>query len=236
MVNLTLNGAPSFDSRWVRPYILSHCGDTVVLTGHPDGAIESLDAVYELKTVASSTYQMIVSNDQPIAEHYEQAMMYADALQKKNVLIHYFNKDSADWCWFLCTFNEAVVKALKAKMVQRFHNAATGTIEARPYHDPTSYPCKFCSFSDECYKDFESQVNEYQTTVIKPTDGLAQGIIECAQTRQARLSADKIEKTLKKDIADAMHVAGMKVIQVEGTNHIAKLKLGKYSNPLVEVK
>lgn len=204
-----------------------------VITGHIDGYIKSLDALYELKTVADSTFIMVNNQDKPIQSHYEQASTYAAVYGAKNILFHYYNTNSGDSTFFLTPCSSDALGSAKDKFEAAEENEKSGVISIRPYSDPTESPCWYCSYKDECYKTWEGEVKSYGASKVLDK-GFASSVSNCDSMRTIRLDADKSEKKLKKEISEFMVAMEIKDASVEG--YTVNLKLGAKGNPLITIK
>jgi len=210
-----------------------HDGD-ITLTGHPDGEINSIDAVYELKSVSDNSFNMVVTNGTAMPMHYEQANMYAHTLRRKNILFHYFNKNNSESIFLLAPMSEELAKSTIDKFKKRKVNAEAKVIEDRPYTDPTSTPCWFCKFKDECYKGFVWDVKTMGTAKLDDSDEVMPHTQIAWDMRSTRLDAEKQESAAKAAIAHALIKRGIKAASIG--EFTIDIKLGSKNNPITTVK
>jgi hypothetical protein len=204
------------------------------ISGHIDGYIPSLNAVYELKTVADSTFVMVRNQDSPIPAHYEQGNLYAKAINADQILFHYYNTNSGESLYLLSPFSQAQADQTMDKFEEREEHMAKGTISDRPYHDPTGSPCWYCPYKEECYSGWAGEVNGMGAQEIdhKP---LALAARMALVNKEERLKYDKLEKAEKASIAKLM-LQELELNKAITKNHTVTIKLGTKGNPLVTVK
>lgn len=208
----------------------------VSIEGHPDGVIKSLEAVYELKCVSNTSFISVAQGGEPLASHYEQANFYAGALGLPNILFHYFNRDNGESVYLMTPFNSSQFEESQRKFLRRVENKSRGVIEPRPYNDPTGAPCFFCSRKDQCYEGWESEVESFTAIHVAPDSVEGETIRGYSELKKVRLTAEKQEKELRKELGKVMTKLGAKRIDVDGQDIYATFKLGKNNNPLVDVK
>jgi len=204
------------------------------ILGHIDGYIPSMDAIYELKTVADSTFIMIMNMGTPISQHYEQGNLYAHSYGAKNILFHYYNSNSGESTYMLSPFSDALALETMAKFEQRELHIESGCIAERPHHDPTCSPCWYCSYKDKCYEGWGDEVKgmgstEMDSMELSVSAGLA------IRSQKQRLSSDKEEKKHKAELVRVM-LSEMKINKAVLKGHTINIKLGTKGNPLVTVK
>lgn len=207
------------------------------IKGHPDGEFDSLDAVYELKTVGMNTFTMIKNGDAPLPQHYEQANTYAGILGRGQILFHYFSKDSGESLFMFAPYSPELFDATKRKLHKRIANKALGLIDDRPHHDPTAAPCWYCPRKDECYLGYEKEVNSMDvghrfSEEHDPDVFLLVKAID--KNRNTRLESDKAEKLFKSELTN--HLMGMGISHAFVGSYNVSIKLGKNNNPLLTLK
>lgn len=210
----------------------------ISIPGHPDGIInlDGTKVVYELKCVSSSSFMMVVNQDQPIDSHYEQANVYAASLGLDQILFHYFNRDNGQSFFMLSPSSASLVEHTKTKLLQRVKNLKSGTIEERPYHDPTGSPCFFCSRRVQCYEGFESEVKSFDKIHVSEDSAEGRVITDYNMARTVRLDSEKTEAKMKDLVTKIMMKLGANTIEVDESGLVTTLKLGKNGNPLVSIK
>lgn len=211
--------------------------DGIKFSGHPDGEIESLDAIYELKTVGNNTFDMVVNQDGPIQMHVEQSNVYAIAKGRSNIIIHYFNKNSGES--FYCVFDssQSLFDLTIKKFKEAFENNKASLIGPRPYSDPSNSPCWFCSKKSICYEGFEAEVKSMgdATLSVEEHSWLHDVVIACDESRDARLKCDKKEKEAKAEIGDYLS-RQLKINKAKIGNYLIDIKLGSKQNLLINIK
>lgn len=211
------------------------CGG-YAMTGHIDGYIKSLDAVYELKTVSESSYAMVTRDDKPIREHVEQANFYAWVKGTSQFLLHYFNKNSHESKLFLIPMNEGMAKGSVEKMRGISKRADSGELAPRPYTDPTASPCWYCPYKTACYATFEQEVMSGSALEVDPDEPVADAMLLADAERTKRLVATKAEEEYKKQVADYMVRNQATELQNVHSKIAALIKLGKNNNPIITIK
>jgi hypothetical protein len=215
---------------------ITYVDGDLTITGHPDGQINSLDCVYELKSVSDNSFNMVVNNAQPMPMHYEQANMYSYVLKRSQILFHYFNKNNSESYFCVVPASIDVAKNTIEKFKQRQVNEASKTIADRPYTDPTASPCWFCKYNLECYSTYKAEVTAM--TVAQLDDHVDAGILRHTNMawtmRTKRLESEKAEDNAKAAIADALIKRGIKAANINA--YSIEIKLGSKNNPITSIK
>lgn len=210
------------------------------ITGHPDGYIKSLSAIWELKTVSASTFTMIKQNDSPIISHFLQSNLYCLGMSQEaevsQSLIHYFNVDNGESLFLPCPYDESIANDGIEMFNQRLANKEKGLIAERPYSDPSASPCWYCPAKDKCYDGWVSEVKNMTTTVLDIAEHseLHSNVQDCTTSRAMRLASDKAEKGFKEKVSSYLLSRQIKAAKL-GEFSI-DIKLGTKGNPLVTIK
>lgn len=206
------------------------------LVGHHDGEIVSMDAIYELKNVSDATWMLVMSQAGPLPANYEQGNLYATAKGKKNILFHYYNTNDGRSQFFLVPANEQSKENTLAKFRDRLLNRKYGRVQERPYHDPTGSPCFFCSYKQDCYKDFRGEVEASGKAVLSPEEApdLHEEASLACESRQDRLKAEKLEELHRAKLARNMIRRKLNSAMVGQFK--VDVKVGTKGNPLVSIK
>lgn len=211
-----------------------------VVYGHPDGVIQSLNAVVEVKSVSEATFYMVERQGHPIASHYEQGNIYAKATGCEWIVFLYINRNSGGYTVLVAPFSASLAEETWRKWAGRWENHARFVkdgnlvLAPRPYADATGSPCFFCEYQAECYAGFKDEVEGMDSGVVLD-DEVNSMATDYRSTRELRLKTEKVEEQLKDRIAEYM--TGQRLnrmaIPYVGSFH---LKVGKNNNPLVNFK
>lgn len=209
----------------------------VKVSGHPDGVIDSLDAVLEIKTVSSATFAKIVKESKPLDQHIEQTNSYAMVMCRANCLILYFDRDSCEFKEFYFDADPDLYSQTKSKFDQAKRNATSGNLSPRPYHDKTESPCWYCEFKDACYANFNSEINGLGSSHCNDEEVKVSMFVANA-SRTVRLHNEKQEEEHKSILKKKMVDLGLKVATVlhEEKKLKATLSPGKNSNLLIKIE
>lgn len=213
-------------------------GETITVTGHPDGYIRSLNALVEVKSVSEHTFQKIQTEQLPLSSHYEQANIYAEVLDARRILFIYHNRNSGAFEIIEAPHVHQLAQTTVAKWAQVHRNVRAGIVSDRPYHDATVAPCSFCHYRDDCYKDFSGQVKGFERNATTHLEAV--GLTgRYMHHREQRLFYEKLEKRVKDELARYMFKHKQQQLLVNiGEKPFADITLtvGKNNNPLINIK
>lgn len=200
--------------------------------GHCDGAIQSIQAAVEIKTVGMSTYTMVKNLGAPLKAHHEQGNLYCGVMGLMRILFIYHNRDSGEYLTFLVEFSPEMMARTVEKFRWSRERQAAGFLHPRPYNDPTESPCFFCQYKSECYAGFDSQVASGDTR-------LAEGeLATMSETflglRKDRLAMEKAEESSKAKLIDRM--INEKVTKLIRDDATLEVRVGKTGKPSVAIK
>lgn len=214
-------------------------GTTLVIPGHPDGAILKLDCITEVKGCSDSTFTMVKKRNKPLDAHSEQGNIYAHVLKKKFILFLYQNRDSGEYLllWEEYSLLAAMAVIEKWEIVFR-HKEQYGrdksvVLSPRPYNDMSESPCWFCEWKHKCYAGYAEKVASMASR--ESTDEKIVSLGDKLNSyRNFRLETEKKEESTKTDIALWMLDNSVKQVKVPVGDLI--LKIGSENNPLVSLK
>ena len=211
-----------------------------VITGHPDGRIESLNTTLEIKSVSDSTFTMIQNDNKPIDAHIDQANMYAAVQRDENVLILYANRDSGEMTEFMFPTSPELFARSFEKFKSVEENKKAGVIRPRPYSNAQESPCWFCPWKDKCYEGFEKEVSQFKTEVF---DGernqlIVNTSIAAIKYRTDRLVASKLEEEAKQYVGKFLYDSQINKAEIRHANGIidVNISVGKNNNLLPNLK
>lgn len=207
----------------------------VIVKGHPDGALASLRAVLEVKSVSSSTFTLVKNNNRPLEAHRAQGNVYVRALGMSRCVFIYHSRDNGEFLVLVEEFDQALFDKTILKWVRVYENKKLGIISDRPYIDATGSPCFFCDFKERCYRGYAETVDGYskKSAVDEPEFNRLAEVY--SGVRKSKLASEKAEENVKQDLAvwmldksinQARDLAGREIL----------LKIGSKNNPLISIK
>lgn len=210
-------------------------GETIVVKGHMDGFIESLNAIVEVKSVGMTTFRLVAeTNKWPLPAHYEQGNMYAETKGASQILYIYHHRDSGAYQCFLVPHSAQMAQATVAKWASVIQNKKKGVISDRPYHDASGSPCSYCHWRDKCYEGFAGEVQRFKPqTTSDPT--LKDIAVQYLATRRSRLEQEKSETQFKSELAEFLFEKQLNSLVIEGIGEVT-MKVGRHNNPIINIK
>lgn len=202
--------------------------------GHPDGAIKSLDAVFEFKSVSDVTFQMIENQGQPLPQHLVQANLYAMAIGSEWVLIVYMSRDF-EFKEFMFEFDPILAQMTLDRLDRVIDNRESKTLSTRPHNDKTQSPCWYCPHKDPCYEGFESQVSGFRIEEIQDPE-IIDLAVHAQKHRATRLAAEKLEGAAREVLGKKLFPLGIKKAQIKEPKLSIELSVGKNQNLITTVK
>jgi HSP20 family molecular chaperone IbpA len=209
---------------------IEYVDDGVTIKGHPDGVIDSLDCVVEIKSSSQETMRMVL-NSGPLPSHIRQGNVYGYVLKKKNVLFIYVNRNNGEiYCHPLPV--NGILAEQSLDMLIEVAKAPVGEQIPRPYSNPSESPCWFCSHKERCYEGFDQEIAgmktgvEYHHTHVPL---LAHSAYESVQHRNARLILERAEEDKRAEVIIQMMSMQEKALSIvyENTKISIEMALSK---------
>lgn len=208
-------------------------GETIKIPGHADGAIRSLDAAVEFKSVSDSTFTLVQNNGRPLPAHGDQANLYAHVIKKSKVLYVYCNRDSGEFLMFLEDYSLERAQSVIRKWTVAIEHNKNKSLPERPYHDATASPCFFCDWRESCYAGFADQVSKMGAQeVTEPRYVFTAS--QYSEARIAKLLSEKLEDEAKSSLA--VWMIDHNLNQAKTEFGVITLKIGVKNNPLISIK
>jgi hypothetical protein len=213
-------------------------GTPLVVKGHADGYLKSIDSVVEVKSVSSASFLKLQNQGVPYPAHYEQANIYAKALGATRILFIYHCRDSGAFELMAATYDEALATKTCEKWANVYRNTRAGIVSPRAYENAVSTPCCYCPFNSECYEGYSEAVSKYKRIAIQDANAIEMAT-KYLTHREQRLVSEKLEDSIKTELARYMTAAQVNEMQVDIDGQAfadVTLKIGKNNNPLVNIK
>jgi hypothetical protein len=175
----------------------------MVVIGHPDGRLLSENAVVEVKSCSNSIFERVQRTAKPLNEHFEQANLYAHALNAAKIIFIYFNKNSARYLIVEAHYNlgQAIYNLEKFDLAHE--NRLNKVISPRMYHDEAESPCYYCGHRERCYAGFNQEASDLKVKQIQsPILEIMAGLFHDA--RKLRLDTEKVEDSYAKPLVEAL--------------------------------